>query len=502
MMNKLFKPLTLVLLSAPLGLPAGRAQTVIPFESTNTVSAQPTNQFLYFQVVVPATVLGWDVRIQNVTSGDPRLSIRRDLPPDNLKAHDAAGKTWDPYSTNLWPTKFQAVPDRDWTGYRLDANYSNRVGHIFQVGMGNPLEPGTYYIGITNGIGLGHTNALSYTLVSRGIGTNFSIPIVSLPWTNGSVSISALASAEPAYYSVEVPENVPSWKTKLSVTGGEALLMLQRGALPNIGASIYNSSPGIYGGKLLQKTGDEVYLLLPDEGATNIPSGTYYLGVVGEGNNPAQPGLRLGTGTSSCTLSTFGSATAISLGTVDPSGLTDLVSDNNSQGGEAQPFQFVVPPGTASVEVFLENRVGNPVMTLRPDDQLPWPPESYGRDGGQVPSWASFKFIYLPNVAPATYTLMMTASSFNGSYPDASYRIRVHSYPNSPSLFLTPPGYSTGTFFVDLEMNTNVNYRIQASSDLTNWTTITNLLSPNLTNTIIDPNAGSHPYRFYRAVTP
>src|SRR5881394_1688637 len=63
----------------------------------------------------------------------------------------------------------------DWTGYSSAANGTNESGHVLAMGMGNPLEPGNYYIGVLNGNGSGYLNPMSYTLASRGIGVGFPI---------------------------------------------------------------------------------------------------------------------------------------------------------------------------------------------------------------------------------------------------------------------------------------------------------------------------------------
>ena len=70
------------------------------------------------------------------------------------------------------------------------------------------------------------TSPFSYTLVSRGIGTNFSIPVINLPFTNG-VATTNLVGREVAYYSIVVPTNLPSWRLELSNNVGESLMMLQ-----------------------------------------------------------------------------------------------------------------------------------------------------------------------------------------------------------------------------------------------------------------------------------
>ncbi|MDB6111575.1 MAG: hypothetical protein JWR69_3325 [Pedosphaera sp.] len=403
--------------------------------STNTVVNQPAGKFQYYRIDVPTNVLGWDLRIVNVTSGDPRLVIRRDQLPDNLGTHDLNGYGWSPASSATWPSGYQIGATYDWTGYQYDPSGTNRYGHNFEAGIGNPLEPGTYYVGVINSTGPGYLNPMSYQLVSRGIGTNVAIPVVDLPWTNGVVSTNGIPAREAAYYRVQVPSNAPSWKVKLSANSGESLLAVQLGALPNVGVYSYNSAFNLYGGKKMQKAGDEIYEALPINGQTNIPAGTYYLAVVGEGNNPGPSSSVIGSGTSSYTLTTFGSIGLTNLGTLDSTGVTDIIHTNSNESGEAKPYQFTVPPGTLAMEVRLENRTGNPIMTLRNDSQIPYAYEPYGRDGGQPPFWQDANIINVANPLPGTYTLNVSAFYFNSGYSNATYRIRIHALTTTPVAF-------------------------------------------------------------------
>lgn len=71
-----------------------------------------------------------------------------------------------------------------------------------------------------------------------------------------------------------------------------------------------------------------------------------------------------------------------------------------------------------------------------------------------------------------------------------------------PSLALSSSGSSRTTLILNLSGSEGVNYRIQASSDLILWTTVTNLLCTNATMSFQDPVPASYQRRFYRAVTP
>jgi hypothetical protein len=385
-----------------------------------SVTNQPSGKFQYFTFTVPAGAMGWDLRITNTTSGSPGFAICRDQLPYDLGTHGPQGQYFGPQGSTTWPSGYQWGAAYDWTGEYNDPDGAYRYGQVLQMGMSNPLEPGTYYIGVRNGSGPGNANPMSYTLVSRGIGTGFAIPVGSLSFSNGVVSNPSLLAREVAYYSLVVPSNMPSWRMELSTNVGESLLMLQKDYLPNVAAG--GSLPyQVAGGLKLQKAGNEQYLLLPASGQTNIVAGTYYLAVASEGMNPSPP--TIGSNSSSFSFTSYGTLSISNIGTVDASGLTDIIVTNNNRAGQLSAFQFSVPPGTLSMEVRLENRVGNPMMLLRVGNQLTGGYDSYGVDGGQGYTWANQNLINIVNPAATNYTLMVQAIASGG---DASYRIRIH----------------------------------------------------------------------------
>src|SRR6185369_17517859 len=135
-----------------------------------------------------------------------------------------------------------------------------------------------------------------------------------------------LAVREATYYRVTIPSNTPSWKVKLSAESGEVMLLAQKGALPNVaagrgqgqwwGLSLGGTvATGFHGGKRMEKAGNEHYVMLPEEGQTNLPAGDYYLAVASEGVNPG--GNNIGSGTSDYVIESQGSLPVMDLGTVN-----------------------------------------------------------------------------------------------------------------------------------------------------------------------------------------
>jgi hypothetical protein len=402
---------------------------LVAFDGTvSNVVNQPYDKFQYYRIDVPTNALGWDLRLTNVTSGDPRLVVRRDQLPDSLNTHGHPSGYWYPYLDTQWRSGYQWGPYTDWTDYYYDASGTVVVGRTFACGRGNPLEPGSYYVGVINPSG---TTPMSYTLVSRGIGTGLSIPVTPLAFAGGTATLTNLPVREAAYFSVTVPTNTHNWKLSLSTNSGDASFYVEKSFLPNIEAS--TSSPiWPYGGRQVQKPGEEQFILFAENNQTNLQMGTYYIAVVGEGQNPHPSASQAGTGASSVTLTSVGVSTPVNLGTLG----ADLVSPGLLKGGETRIYQFTVPSNILAMEVWLESRTGNPRITLRPDtldSSHPW--EGYGHSEGSSYYWYSDNLINVANPTNGIYNLCVQACGSGSDYPDATYTVRVHALTATPVTF-------------------------------------------------------------------
>jgi hypothetical protein len=399
---------------------------------TFSITNQPAGVWQYFVINVPTNAFGWDVRINGATNDNPYVYVSRDVAPTISSPYNPNYYYW--YYQSTWPSTYQIQAGSDWTGDYYDNNGTYRYGQVLEMGMGNVLQAGTYYVGVISSTG---TTPFSYTLESRGIGTNFTLPIVSLPFTGGTATNLALNGREAAYYSVVVPTNVPSWKVRLSNISGETLLMAQENALPNVVAG-GNPSYDLYGGHKMQKAGNEQYVLLPIAGQSNIVAGTYYLAVASEGMNPNSPFL--GTNSSAYVLTSYGVQSVSNLG---PTSATDILVTNSLQGGENAFYQFSIPPGVLAVEARLDNVTGGPFMTLSTGTNVTQPYYNYGYDGSVGYSWDSSTIITLPNPAPTNYSLTVQASYLSGQIPNAVYTAHIREMP-TPALVFDPTLNSGG----------------------------------------------------------
>jgi large repetitive protein len=292
---------------------------------TRTVSALEPGRFGYVRVDVPAGAVGWDVRVRDVSGPNPAITVRRDLPPAENE-NPPPGRIpsgWAPWTVGSWLSGNQALGGIDWTGYSLDTGaIPAPARHV--MGMGRPLEPGTYYVGVYN---TSTTATTSYTVDSRGIGAGLTYPVTSLDYDGGTATITGLAPREARYFKVTVPPNSASWELTLDATAGEVEMAVRRGGVPDFaaasGGNIYSDSP--HGFEIeMQKLGPERYVLLPPLGASIIPEGDYYIAVVGEGLAPV--GQTIGTGTSSALLRSEGPLEITDIGTATPEGSVQPVT--------------------------------------------------------------------------------------------------------------------------------------------------------------------------------
>jgi large repetitive protein len=257
---------------------------------------------------------------------------------------------------------------------------------------------------------------MSYTIFSRGIGTNFSIPIYDMPY-NGSVSSNGLSVREAAYYKVVVPPNTWNWKLKLTSTVGESLMIIQKDFLPCVSPS--STSPAqLYGGRRLQKTGNEHFLQLPVAGQSFIPGGTYYILVASEGQNPNPPYAYAGSNSCSFTLTSFASLVYSNLGTIGP---VETARTNSLEAGEIKVYQFNVAAALSALEVRLTDKIGNAYLRLAQNSNAPSGQYSYGYDYGENPLWYHPNLITIPNPSAGFYSLTVQADPAT----DASFAVRV-----------------------------------------------------------------------------
>ena len=423
-----------IVAQAPENIPLGGG--------TVTVTNQASTAWKFYQVTIPSGIAGWDLRLKDITGGNPQMVVRRDLLPSSTGTGNGASSSWGPSSSSTWPSGYQWGAGTDWTGRTYDTTASNRraVDDRIVAAMGRPLEAGTYFIGIYNDgadpvTGLSGQSC-SYTIESRFIGDGQAIPIGSLGFASGSsVGISNLVPREAAYFKVTVPENTPSWEFTYAPTSGEMMLAARRGFIPDfLGAATGDLQDDSGREVEVQKAGAERYVLLPPNNQNAILAGDYYIAVVSEGVNP--PANVIGTGTSTGTLASNGPIPVTNLGTAS---LTPINQAVTLAGAQVKGYQFTIPQGVVSLELQLNNRTGNPKMALISGDRLPFPDGSvneFGIGGGQSTTPAggvarvlNDTLITLPNPPAGTYSLTLRADDLSNTFPDATVDLVIVAKP-------------------------------------------------------------------------
>ncbi len=432
---------------------------------TATRTAVPAGKWQFFQIPVPAGELGWDVRLVDVTAGQPQLVVCREALPVSLN--------WIGFSSPLtspnWPSGYQWPAASDWTARNLSADGTvNETGRILTMGYGRPLETGTYYVGVLSAAG--STNAMSYTLSSRGIGPGYTIPVQDLDYATGSAT-NTLAPRDVAVYRVVVSSNTPSWRAKLTPTAGDALVAVAKDYLPNITASMYSSATNAQtAGKKMLKTGNEHFVQLPGAGRTNLFAGTYYVVVASEGLVSATNSTWIGAAPAQYVLQSLGPMPETDLGTLIAD---DLLYTNQLEGGDSLALHFHNLPDTLGFELSLENRVGNPVIVSRATLDLADPgvaspkgivgSDLYGNEGGQANFLEASPGFITVSGAAADETIMLKARAAGSSWPDASCTLRIR------KLVPAPLAFDGGTAVVVNQTNFYQFFEVDVPTNALGW---------------------------------
>ncbi len=417
--------------------------TPLPFDGgTAVVAAQENESWRYFSVVVPPGALGWDVRLTSVTSGSPQMVVRRATAPDRFGSFTNNNPSlWSLATATAWTTNGQYTPGHDWLDVAQNADGASSDGRVFACGMGNPLEPGEYIVGVRSAAS--STAPVGYTIVSRGIGPGLTIPVAPVAFAGGAAAIAPLPARELAYFSVVVPPGAASWQFNVTTNSGDVTVAVQKDALPNIEAGA-TAPTRLGGGRRLQKRGAEQYALLAEAGTAAIPAGTYYVAVIGEGSRTNAS--RVGAGTSDGTFTSAGVVPVTAMGVSSP---VPLLQPDTVVGGALKGYQFTVPPGAASLEVKLLSPTGLPRFSvttnvLLPETEAIGQNGVYGYDGGQpnVAMAEGTQTITLANPVAGTYSVTVRAKDrapgdgvYTTTFSDASYTLSVTASGPAPLAF-------------------------------------------------------------------
>ena len=397
----------------------------------------------WFSFTVPAGPLGWDLRLRNVTAGLPRMVIRRDLLPGEFGywyggySYNFSGGAWSPGAESAWPSGHQWDEPYDLTQRRYDPGAEDALYRHFTCATGHPLEPGTYYVGVRND---DPATPAAYTLESRGIGAGQSIGVSNVAFSGGSASITSLAPRDLKVFKVTVPPSTPHWSLRLVPTTGDLMMLVRRGGVPTDNGDLppywSNAHSDATPGMRVTKQGAEYLSIFPANNEAFLPAGDYYVMVMSDGDTPPNYDTT-GAGPASGTLTSLG-APAASLGTA-LSGVP-LSQAVTLSGGQTKIYSVTVAAGTATLEVRLDDRTGNPRVAARAGGAAPYfSSYEYGYDGGTSSGTQQHQSVLTfanPPAGPFTITVRAARSDADYNlFPDATATLVVTSIPPSPLNF-------------------------------------------------------------------
>ncbi len=455
-----------------------RAEETLAFNDARAdVVAQPRQTWRYWKVVVPDGALGWDLRLVNVTSGAPRIVVRRDNLPTDLSTSCSYQET-----RSNWASGCALVAGLDVTNRTYPAGTGNTgsvYGRTLVVGMTSPLEPGTYHVGVIDSTTSTTGAAMSYSLVSRGIGigndaaaTPWKIQVADLPW-EGAATVTALPARELAYFRVVVPANAVSWELELEPTSGEGMFALRKDRLPNNWAgSGYLSdetSTTYVPGTARQKGDFEHFYRYPSHGQTLISAGTYYLAVVSEGQSPSDAN-HIGSGTSDLVIRSKGEVDVQVAAAALQVGSPVAWTAQHARYGEQRVFRFQAEPGMSSMDIQLLNVTGDADLRVLPGLLFPNPYETYvASEGGQTGFVDDNNLLVTIPEPSGWYTVIVTSlsvyvPSVGTTYPPLDFDLKATAIGEQVVAF------NGGTAAVTAQVwNTWRYFRIDVPADALGW---------------------------------
>jgi hypothetical protein len=400
--------------------PVGRSP--LPFNGGEVaVTAQPPGTWRYVEVDVPADALGWELRLAGVSGGDPRIVIRRDEVPTSL------GTTNGLPSRPEWRSGESWAPDGDLTlRRRYGPSGAYEAGRAVVMGLGSPLSPGRYVVGVLNNATGASATDSSWRIVSRGIGVGadsagapWVVQVADLDFAGGTAT-ATLPARGHVWYRVTVPEATAAWGLALEVASGEALMAVRRGVLPTPASE---GNPEVHGGAARVSHGDEFFYRYQDTAGGAAPSGTYYVGVASEGVTDTFSD-RIGTGESTFTLR--------SDGTISPQqtvlGATPTVfTGQRFRAGEQRTWRVEVPAGSYGFRVDALNLTGQLRYTLARDGfPRPWQSVTSSYGGlSPVASDTSERALTVTTNPAGVWFLTVAGDSVNGAEPVSTADLRI-----------------------------------------------------------------------------
>lgn len=327
-------------------------------------SPQIANTWAFYRVVVPAGAMGWNLRLRDVQSGQPEMVIRRDQQPEDFTTTSGL------IAGSGWASGAQWGVGANYNGLRF-ADATTFTGRDFTVGMGAPLTPGTYLVGVRNRSLLASPDAsdnMAYTIESRGIGPagqGWTLPVRPLP-TNTADTFD-LEPGDIRIYQIDLPTDIAALDSiglRLRELAGEAVLAVSRDTIPASSEAKSNALSTSRHGVLKSKIGNEYFYNAATAG--NVLDGLRYFVVVNSSGIDAN-GVVLGQSASQLSLSNLGAVPFDSASYVENSQPWRSVSIDS---GEVLRYRVRVPQ-LLERACFAVRGQAEFVLARAPDEQTP-----------------------------------------------------------------------------------------------------------------------------------
>jgi large repetitive protein len=404
---------------------------------TAVVNDQIAESWRYFQLVVPndANLRGIRVSLKNVTSGVPRMVIRKGalVPKDFTTSTNLNSNSTD------WPVDQQWAQANDFTNLLRDSLGTVAAGRYFLSAYNSPMNAGTYIIGVTKDASVNtftspNTPPMNYSVVVEGIGDGLELPITPIAFDNtlAPALIDDLPERELGFYKVTVPAGKTSWRLQLqtSLTGDatpkvrDGGLAVRMGKIPAFDTGL---DPAAMGGTTARLVAQgEHWTLLPKTSDGLLAAGDYFVAVTSFGVQPTT--TQTGAGTSDLTL--------LSRGELPVDYFPPLSVENEAikaytlQPTELASYEFTVPARAAGEEPYglrlsIQRGMGASNYSLR---QLgvnglgfPTPPGagSEGFAGGlaaEVSTTDAIGGFLYAQIVPGTYRVVVRSSQGGAGY--------------------------------------------------------------------------------------
>ena len=422
-------------------VPALPVLGVVSGTRTAVVSDQVAESWRYFQLEVPtdANLKGIRVSLKNVSSGVPKMIIRK----GNLLPIDFNSTSGLNSNSADWLVNQQWAQTNDFSNLPNDSLGKLAAGRFFLAGYNSPMSAGTYIIGVTKDssidtVNTPNTPGMSYTVVVEGIGEGLAIPITPLAFDNTASPefIDELPERELRFYKIPVPAGKTSWRLNLQGTlSADAIpksrdggLAVRLGKIPTYDTG---SDPASMGGAVARLIPlQDHWILLPKTADGLLTAGDYFIAVTSFGAQPTAS--QTGVGSSDLTLTSRGELPVDYFPNLTVE--QEAAEFYNLGPAELASYEFTVPARSASEEPYglrlsinRTSGASNYSLRLLSANGLGFPtPPGTGADGfvGGLPPTASTTDItnglIYAQITPGTYRVVVRSSQRGGTYGDAT----------------------------------------------------------------------------------